>query len=84
MISIGDYNSLKSSSKDLEIVPLEENLVDKIWKDQPKRPAEPVIVHEKYAGQSCQEKIVNIRKKLSEKKETWGIVVAMLDEICCA
>jgi Xaa-Pro aminopeptidase len=83
LISVGDFNSLKSSSKDLEIVPLEKNLIDEIWTDQPKRPANPVVVHEKHAGQACRDKIANIRKKLSEKKENWGIVVAMLDEICC-
>ncbi len=39
------------------LVPLADNLIDKIWKDQPKRPQAPVMVYpEKFAGRSSAEK----------------------------
>ncbi len=35
------------------IVPVDKNLVDEIWKEQPPRPAKPVMVHPlKYSGKS--------------------------------
>ena len=83
LIAIGDYNTiLPSLSKDSELVPVSKNLVDEIWTDKPKRPAEPVTTHEEYAGRSMREKIDDIRKELAKKKEHFGIVVGMLDEIC--
>lgn len=84
LISIGDHNTiLPTLSKDSTLVPISTNLVDEIWADKPKRPAEPIVVHEKHAGKSMQEKLEEIRKDLRKKKENWGIVVGLLDEICC-
>lgn len=63
------------------LVGVPENLVDKIWKDRPARPAEQVIVlSEKYAGKPYKEKLDDLRKEL-KKKKTAGMVVSMLDEI---
>ncbi|ORY73071.1 peptidase M24, structural domain-containing protein [Leucosporidium creatinivorum] len=83
LISIGDHNTiLPTLSKDSTLVPISKNLVDEVWADKLKRPAEPIVVHEKYSGKSIQEKLEEIRKELRKKKENWGIVVALLDEIC--
>lgn len=60
---------------------MSENLVDKIWKDRPARPAEKVIVLDgKYAGKPYQEKLEDLRKELKKKKAA-GMVVSMLDEV---
>lgn len=83
MIAIGDYNAiLPTLSKDSELVPISRNLVDEIWTDKPKRPAEPVTTHEEHAGRTLEDKVEDIRKELRKKKEQWGMVVGMLDEIC--
>lgn len=64
-----------------KLVGVEENLVDKIWKDRPARPAEKVIVlSTDYAGKDYKEKISELRKEL-DKKKTAGMVVSMLDEV---
>ncbi|KIX10556.1 uncharacterized protein Z518_01640 [Rhinocladiella mackenziei CBS 650.93] len=63
------------------LVGVSENLVDKIWKDRPPRPAEKVIVLlEEYAGKSYKDKLDDLRKELKKKKAA-GMVVSMLDEI---
>lgn len=68
----------KSNAK---LIGVADNLVDKIWKDRPARPAEKVIVlQDKYAGKSYKEKLSELRKEL-DKKKTAGMVVSMLDEI---
>lgn len=60
---------------------MSENLVDKIWKDRPSRPAEKVIVlDEKYAGKSYKDKLDELRKDIKKKKAA-GMVISMLDEI---
>ncbi len=63
------------------LVGIAENLVDKIWTKRPARPTEKVIVlGDKYAGKSYQEKLDDLRKDL-KKKKTAGMVISMLDEI---
>lgn len=64
-----------------KLVGIDENLVDKIWKDRPARPAEKVIVlSTDYAGKDYKEKIADLRKEL-DKKKTAGMVISMLDEV---
>ncbi|OAP56630.1 hypothetical protein AYL99_08742 [Fonsecaea erecta] len=63
------------------LVGVSENLVDNIWKDRPPRPAEKVIVlSERYAGKSFQQKLDDLRKDLKKKKAV-GMVVSLLDEV---
>ncbi|RKO87406.1 Creatinase/Prolidase N-terminal domain-containing protein, partial [Blyttiomyces helicus] len=60
---------------------VEKNLVDVVWKDQPARPIKPVsVLPLKYTGRSIDEKIQAIRDQIN-RKGTWGLVVAALDEI---
>ncbi|XP_038677780.1 xaa-Pro aminopeptidase 1 isoform X1 [Scyliorhinus canicula] len=63
------------------LVPVKENLVDLIWKDQPRRPCEPLLVMDlSYTGMSWQDKIVQQRAKMTEKHTSW-LVITALDEI---
>jgi Xaa-Pro aminopeptidase len=63
------------------LVAVDQNLIDKIWRDRPARPTEKVIVlAEKYAGKSYTDKLVELRKEITKKKAA-GMVVSMLDEI---
>lgn len=84
VITASDARKLSKTLKqksNAKLVGVEENLVDKIWKDRPVRPAERVIVlPEKYSGKKYQEKLTELRKEL-DKKKTAGMVVSMLDEI---
>ncbi|KAJ9134407.1 Metallopeptidase family m24 [Pleurostoma richardsiae] len=70
----------KSGGADL--VPLEDNLVDKVWgNDRPPRPREEVkLLPLQYAGKDTKSKLAELRKEL-EKKQSLGFVVSMLDEI---
>lgn len=46
-----------------------DNLIDRIWQDQPATPIGKVFVHEiKYAGVSASQKISDIQKEISQKK----------------
>jgi len=83
VITAADARKLTKSLKktDAKLVGIDENLVDKIWKDRPARPAEKVIVlSDEYAGKDFMEKITDLRKEL-DKKKTAGMVVSMLDEV---
>jgi Xaa-Pro aminopeptidase len=52
-----------------------------IWRDRPAIPEHPVEIYPmEYAGESCQEKIVRIRKALREKHAD-GMLMAALDDI---
>lgn len=65
------------------LVSVSKNLVDSVWSDRPARPEEPVTVHPlKYAGQSVEDKISDIRQALEKSKHRpYGTVVNMLDEV---
>jgi Xaa-Pro aminopeptidase len=72
--------TLKEKSQ-ATLVSVDQNLVDQIWTDRPRRPTEQVIVlSEKYAGKSLQDKLADLRKEI-RKKKTAGMVVSMLDEV---
>lgn len=59
----------------------EEDLVDVIWKERPKLPAEPVWeLDVKYAGLSREEKLLKVREQMEEQGADLLLVTA-LDEI---
>ncbi|XP_072094981.1 xaa-Pro aminopeptidase 1 isoform X2 [Mobula birostris] len=80
------YDQWKTLSKALKnaghiLVPMEENLADMIWKDQPSRPCKPLLVMDlSYTGMSWQDKIVQQRAKMAEKNASW-LVITALDEV---
>jgi Xaa-Pro aminopeptidase len=52
-----------------ELVPVDLNLIDVIWVDRPPAPRAPVRPHpDKFAGDTAEQKLARIRKKLVEAK----------------
>ncbi|MCT7375037.1 aminopeptidase P family protein [Chelativorans salis] len=67
--TIGDIRGLRKALEKVgaEAVPLERNLVDAIWEDQPAPPAEPVRIHPlSYAGEAAADKLSRLAGKLAE------------------
>ncbi|XP_021109124.1 xaa-Pro aminopeptidase 1 isoform X5 [Heterocephalus glaber] len=63
------------------LIPVKENLVDKIWTDRPERPCKPLLtLGLDYTGISWKEKVADIRLKMAERNIVWFVVTA-LDEI---
>ena len=67
--------------KSAKFVPVWENLVDKIWKDQPNPPLGKVSIHPvKFSGESTKKKIRRIQKEI-EKKSADVAVLTLPDSI---
>jgi Xaa-Pro aminopeptidase len=67
--------------KNIDLISVEPNLVDEIWKDQPPLPNQPVIyLDETYSGESHLSKIEKIREKM-KKEDGDGIIFSTLDSI---
>lgn len=65
------------------LVPINENLIDLIWKDQPSFPCNKIIsLPVKYTGMTIAEKIAEIRGKMEDQNAT-VLVVTALDEVAC-
>lgn len=63
------------------LVPVKENLVDKIWTDRPERPCKPLLtLGLGYTGISWKDKVADLRLKMAERNVVWFVVTA-LDEI---
>ncbi|KAK3598180.1 hypothetical protein CHS0354_034092 [Potamilus streckersoni] len=68
-------------SNGLSLVPVMENLIDKVWDDRPFPPRNSLLVlTEAYTGKTWKTKIKEVREKLAEKKAGAQILTA-LDEI---
>jgi Xaa-Pro aminopeptidase len=70
ILSIADAKRYAASCEraQLKLVPVNRNPIDAIWKDQPQRPASPIVDHPlKYAGESVTQKLKGIRSTLKEK-----------------
>ena len=61
---------------------IEENLVDKLWENQPVWPEDPLQVHDevKFVGRTVEQNIKEIMAKVEELKGE-AIVITPLDEI---
>ncbi|GAA6098049.1 xaa-Pro aminopeptidase 1 isoform X1 [Tachysurus ichikawai] len=71
--------TLKSAGHSL--VAVQENLIDAVWEDRPARPSNQLsVLGLSYTGLSWQDKIVQLRGKMAERKISWFVVTA-LDEI---
>lgn len=67
----------------LELVPVNPNLVDLIWKDRPAPLNNPVVpLPLRYTGKTCLEKVDDVRKEMS-KVSASTLVISALDEIAC-
>ncbi len=61
---------------------VDDNLVDKVWKDKTPSPKHPVIVHDsKYSGETTERRLERMRDLLLSKKCN-AVVIAALDQIC--
>ncbi|XP_067012527.2 xaa-Pro aminopeptidase ApepP isoform X2 [Anabrus simplex] len=83
LISYSVWKPMQTQLEDAghHLVPVETNLVDLIWEDQPQRPVcavNPLSV--KYTGKTCKEKVQEVREKMKEKGAT-ALVVTALDEV---
>ena len=84
LFTISNANELKKElgERGILLKHFESNFVDQIWQDQPSEPTAPIMVlDEKYAGQSLQTKLEDLRKDI-EKNGCLSTVVTALDEIC--
>lgn len=64
-----------------KLVPLKENLVDKVWDTRPPEIISPIFIHPlEFTGRTAKEKITELREKLSQEK-AFAIVVSTLDEV---
>eukprot|EP01113_Clastostelium_recurvatum_P037845 TRINITY_DN5575_c0_g2_i1.p1 TRINITY_DN5575_c0_g2~~TRINITY_DN5575_c0_g2_i1.p1 ORF type:complete len:601 (+),score=103.52 TRINITY_DN5575_c0_g2_i1:122-1924(+) len=65
----------------IHILNLDHNLVDAVWEGRPPAPTSQIIVQpDKYAGQSGQSKIADVRKAMADLN-VGAHVVAALDEV---
>uniref|UniRef100_A0A6I8P7Q9 Xaa-Pro aminopeptidase 1 n=1 Tax=Ornithorhynchus anatinus TaxID=9258 RepID=A0A6I8P7Q9_ORNAN len=63
------------------LIPVEDNLIDKIWVNRPVRPCKPLLpLGLNYTGVAWKDKIAELRVKMAERKVLWFVVTA-LDEI---
>ena len=68
-------------SPDSELVPIDANLVDTVWEDQPVPPSNPIYaLLEAVTGSSVAEKLSNVRKEMMEAGVDL-LVLTKLDEI---
>lgn len=66
-------------SKWVDLIPLEENLVDAIWKDRPPLPQSPILKQpEEYAGVSVEQKLALLRAQM---KHCDAHILVKLDQI---
>lgn len=73
------YNSL--SNKGHVLMPLEENLVDKIWDDRPAPISNPIVPHKlEYSGKRAKDKIEHCQKLMKENGVS-HFVISALDEV---
>ncbi|MFT5181271.1 MAG: Xaa-Pro aminopeptidase [Alphaproteobacteria bacterium] len=64
-----------------ELVPVEDNPLDRVWTDQPPPPQTPVVPHElRFAGRSSAEKRTELAQKLADN-DTGAVVLTQPDSI---
>lgn len=64
-----------------KLIPVTRNLIEEIWTDRPRRPANPIIPLEvKYTGKSITEKLIAVRNQMKDRKVDF-LVLTALDEI---
>ncbi|KAI9294101.1 Creatinase/aminopeptidase [Neoconidiobolus thromboides FSU 785] len=85
LISISEAELVKSNlnaqNKGLKLVSIEENLIDQVWNNQPKRTKNEIEILElKYSGISFEDKLKLVRSKLLQHQYS-GLVISALDEI---
>ncbi|HIM81711.1 MAG TPA: M24 family metallopeptidase [Dehalococcoidia bacterium] len=68
-------------SPDSELVPIDANLIDAVWEDQPAPPSNSIYaLHAAVTGSSVAEKLSNVRKEMAEAGVNL-LVLTKLDEV---
>lgn len=68
---------------DCTLLPVEKNLVDLVWKEQPNIRSNPVLyLEQKFSGVTVADKWKDVKNKMSDKKAC-ALVITALDEIAC-
>jgi len=68
-------------STDSEMVPIDDNLVDAVWEDQPAPPSNAIYaLHDNVTGASVADKLSSVRKEMGEAGAD-QLVLTKLDEI---
>lgn len=83
LLSHRNWNPIQKGLKryGCDLVPIEKNLIDEIWEDQPDLPNNPIYTMEpKFCGDNLKIKWEKVKKELNEKKAD-ALVVSALDEI---
>lgn len=81
------YSSAKSllaqlSPRKVSLVLIEENLVDKVWTDQPPRANNPIVVHPiQFSGKPASEKIASLREYLAKSYSGSSFLATSLDNL---
>ena len=79
------WNTLASAfdNEGCILTAVRDNLVDKVWTDQPSQPMKPINpLDVKFAGKLIDEKLRIIRGKMTENSAK-VLVVTALDEVAC-
>lgn len=67
--------------KGIKLLPLDTNLIDRMWSDRPAIPSNPIKpLNINFTGKKCGEKVEEVRQKMTEKNATILLITA-LDEI---
>ncbi len=77
LFTIDQIETLEKSltTSKISLVPLKNNLIDKIWNDQPSPPKELVKVHPlKYSGLDAAKKIQSLQKELKSAEQTYTVI----------
>jgi len=83
LLSFKEFGELreKLALHDVALVPIGQNLVDKVWTDRPAPPADRVLPHSiDFAGETHDEKLARLRQKMADAGAD-AHVVTTLDSI---
>ncbi|MEQ9520260.1 MAG: aminopeptidase P family protein [Parvibaculum sp.] len=81
--TVDDVERLTKAARKVgaDLVAIEENLIDAIWRDQPARPSAPIVPHDlAYAGEAASDKLKRITLEL-EMSDADATIITMPDSI---
>lgn len=85
MMSYRTWNTINTDlgTNDCSLFPVRQNLVDKVWIDQPSQTHKKIqSLNLKYCGESIETKVAKIRQEMKDR-DCSAMIVTALDEIAC-
>lgn len=80
---MSQFSCSLSERIDIQFSSIDANLIDLVWKDQPERQFNPIIILDSSTtGKKISDALVSIRKQMREKHSD-VLVVTALDEVAC-